>query len=248
MKLRKATYLIHRWLGLAVSLQLLAWSAGGFVFSILPLESVRGERDVGAAPFEPLSDAALAPLPDAVRRALASLRMTGTAAATVALMDRGVGPHWEARDADGRLLARLGALGGAPPALLSKEQAAAVATRDFASRAAIVRVRLIESDPPVEFREGALPAYVIELDHPKRPHIYVDARTGEVLARRNRAWRVFDFFWMLHTMDYSGRDDFNHPTLTAFSVLAMLTSGSGLGLWGWRAFSRARLRGRSAAG
>ena len=72
------------------------------------------------------------------------------------------------------------------------------------------------------------------LDHPKNPHYYVCPVTGEVLKRRNRPWRLFDFFWMLHIMDYRGRDDFNHLLLTSFSVLAILTSVSGMVLWSWR--------------
>ncbi|RMH10155.1 MAG: hypothetical protein D6695_11965, partial [Planctomycetota bacterium] len=96
------------------------------------------------------------------------------------------------------------------------------------------------SDPPIEYRSGPLPAYAVQLDHPKRPHIYIDARSGQITARRNRPWRIFDFFWMLHTMDYAGRDDFNHPLLTGFSVLAIASAGSGLALWGWRAMPRRR--------
>ncbi|MFX8028156.1 hypothetical protein ABTK68_19440, partial [Acinetobacter baumannii] len=30
---------------------------------------------------------------------------------------------------------------------------------------------------------------------------------GDVLEHRNKTWRLFDFFWMLHIMDYSGRQD-----------------------------------------
>lgn len=79
-----------------------------------------------------------------------------------------------------------------------------------------------------------MPVYRVVLDHPKQPHIYVCPITGEILKRRNKLWRIFDFFWMLHIMDYGERENFNHWLLTAMSVLAITTSTSGLILWWWR--------------
>ena len=42
---KRNAYLVHRWLGLIVGVQLLAWSFGGFTFSILNIENVRGNLD-----------------------------------------------------------------------------------------------------------------------------------------------------------------------------------------------------------
>ncbi|HEY5612201.1 MAG TPA: 2Fe-2S iron-sulfur cluster-binding protein, partial [Lysobacter sp.] len=52
--------------------------------------------------------------------------------------------------------------------------------------------------------------------------LYVSAQDGRILERRNDSWRVFDFVWMLHIMDYTGRQDFNNP------LVIMAASG---GLW-----------------
>lgn len=238
MKPRKGTYLAHRWLGLLISLQLLAWSVGGFVFSVLDIRAVRGELDSTYPTEVTLDREALALLPDPIRAALTQLAETSSIA-RLELLDRGLGPHWEARDASGALLARV-ATDGALAGPITLAEANVVAQRDFAHEARVTASNLIETDPPTEYRGRPLPAYRVELDHPTDPHIYVDASTGEITARRNRSWRVFDFFWMLHTMDYQGRDDFNHPLLTGASVLAVGTSASGIALWGWRAFSRIR--------
>lgn len=242
MKPRKSAYLAHRWLGLLVSLQLLAWSTGGFVFSILPLDLVRGEREIGSPPFDALSQGALDALPDPVRELALELKARHPDLASIALRDRGLGPSWEIQAADGTLIARVIDETGQTRPLLTPDEAATIAARDFLHDADVVETTLIESDPPIEYRSGPLPAYRVALEHSRRPHIYIDARSGEVTARRNRPWRIFDFFWMLHTMDYSGRDDFNHPLLTAFSLLAMATSATGLSLWGWRIVNRARAR------
>lgn len=238
MKPRKANYLIHRWLGLIVSLQLLAWSVGGFMFSVLEIENVRGERDVAAPPYEPIGRDAIDALPQSVRPVVAGLASRHPGLATVALIDRGVGPAWEVRSSSGELIARLDPASGEALSRITPDEARRIAERDFAHPDSIARVELLSADPPVEYRAGPLPAYRIEFDHPKRLHLYVDAQTGQVTARRNQVWRIFDFFWMLHTMDYRGRDDFNHPLLTTFSLLAIATSGSGVALWGWRAANR----------
>ncbi len=246
MKPRKSTYLIHRWIGLIVSLQLLAWSLGGFMFSILAIDNVRGERDIASPPCDPLSPTARDALPTPVRDALTTLGEAERDVGKVTLIDRGLGPTWEIRDIEEKLLLRVNTE-GKPLPRLSREQAEHVARREFQGSPAVRETTLIESNPPVEYRSGSLPAYLVELEHAKAPHLYVNARTGEIAARRNRVWRIFDFFWMLHTMDYQGRDSFNHLLLTAFSVLAILTSASGLSLWIWRAASRIKVhRSRKA--
>ena len=39
------------------------------------------------------------------------------------------------------------------------------------------------------------------------------AACGELLERRNDSWRWWDFFCMLHNMDYTKRTSFNHPLI-----------------------------------
>ncbi|QKK08426.1 MAG: PepSY domain-containing protein [Planctomycetota bacterium] len=232
MRPRKTTYLVHRWIGLFIALQLLAWSIGGFVFSVLDIRAVRGEHNSTMIEARPLDAAAV---PAHLREAVGAAGVC----TTLELIDRGLGPHWEARDVDGVLLVRMGS-DGSPAGPVTIEQAEAIAMDDFVHGSGVARSSVIEADPPVEYRGRPLPIYQIELDHASRTRIYVDAATGAITARRNRSWRLFDFFWMLHTMDYGGRDDFNHPLLTGASILAILASGSGLTLWGWRATSQIR--------
>jgi hypothetical protein len=234
MKPRKTTYLIHRWIGLAVCVQLLAWSAGGFIFSIFPIDNVRGKRDTLAVPFDPISAESVGRLPAPLREAVHTMLATGQQIGDISHHDRGIGPFWEVADTEGQFLARLRPSDGSTLPLISEDEAVQLAMRDFTHNASVSSVHLIETDPPIEYRSGPLPAYAVTLDHPKNPHIYISASTGKITARRNQSWRIFDFFWMLHTMDYTGRDNFNHLLLTSFSLLAMTTAGSGLILWAWR--------------
>jgi uncharacterized iron-regulated membrane protein len=132
---------------------------------------------------------------------------------------------------------------------ITEDQAVAIARADFEPDSGVTFVRYLDGDPPLEYRGGPMPVYQVQMDHPKQTRIYVSAVTGQVLKRRNEAWRWFDFFWMLHIMDYRQREDFNHPLLTTMSAMAILTSVSGIGLWWWRRPWRHRPRspGRRAA-
>lgn len=78
-----------------------------------------------------------------------------------------------------------------------------------------------------EYRGGIFPAYAVHLVTNGNLVIYVDASNGEVLSYRSDKWRIFDFLWMMHTMDYANRDNFNNWVLRIFAVLGLLTLFSG---------------------
>ncbi len=242
MKPRKATYLAHRWIGLVISLQLLAWSVGGFVFSVLDIDKVRGSTDARERVHGEISIESLPPLMQD------SLREQGVEnIGTATIIDRGLGAFWEIQSQDGSWIGRAN-LSGELTNIITPEQALEIADDDFLPDAPVKNIQLIEDNPPSEFRGGRLPVYQVAMDHPKNTRIYVDAATGRVMARRNRSWRIFDFFWMLHTMDYKERDNFNHPLLIVASVLAIGTSGTGIALWGWRATSKITRRRKNRTG
>ena len=234
MKPRKTTYIAHRWIGLIISLQLLAWSVGGLIFSVLDIDEVRGTNDARNQSFIALDQETLEALPPGIGQAIRALGAQEPA--SINLVDRGLGAFWEVRSSESELIARLYPSGEAS-GLITPEQAKFIALNDFKPEAAVRSVELIEDNPPGEYR-GPLPAYRVDLEHPKNPHIYVDAMTGQINARRNDAWRTFDFFWMLHIMDYKDRSNFNHPVLIIASVFAVAASGTGIALWGWRLIPR----------
>lgn len=233
MHWKKKSYWVHRWLGLLISLQLLAWSVGGLVFSLLDIEAVRGNRDRAAAAPTVIDprDAALTPeqAASAARRVLGDIEVTG-----LMLRSRRGRLVFEILGTERQPLAVVNANDGRVNTDVGAEQAGLIAVADFRSPAQVERVELIQDDAPLEYRGKRLPAYRVVLDHAKEPHIYVCAVTGEVLARRNRSWRIFDFFWMLHIMDYDQRENFNHWLLTVASTLAVATSATGILLWSLR--------------
>jgi len=230
---RKDYYWIHRWLGLIVGVQLLLWSAGGFVFATHDLEWVRGNEgrstsEVPSISFETVeispAQAAQATGLDAVEE----LRLR-------TLLDQQI---YEVRaDAQTWLI---DATSGEVISPISESMAIAIAQDDRASATTILDVSLVTENPEVEYRAKPLPAWRIVLGDEDNTHIYIHASSARIIARRNDAWRRFDFFWMLHTMDYWSRDDFNTPWLVGFASLALFSVLGGWWLWLLRFRNRRR--------
>lgn len=57
--------------------------------------------------------------------------------------------------------------------------------------------------------------------------LYIDAGTGITHGAKTDTWRLFDFFWMLHIMDYGERDDFNHALIIFAAAISSFIALSG---------------------
>lgn len=93
----------------------------------------------------------------------------------------------------------------------------------------IVSAELI-TDVPSEIRGRKPPLWRVEFDHWKRPTFYLSPVTGELLSWQHELWRVFDFVWMLHIMDYDERERVNNPLLHIFTSGAVAMALSGIWL------------------
>jgi hypothetical protein len=229
---------IHRWLGLFIGIQFLLWTVGGLYFSWVDLDAVHGDHLVRPAP--PVDLAGVTVTPAAALSALQAREALGRVTSVdlamvagrptyriVAAQQDGAGhAHKVRRFVD----ARSGAVRGP----LTRDEAVRVSQAAYTGTAPVSRVSLLTADSVSahhEFREQPLPAWAVRFGDGEGATAYVPAEVGQVLRIRNDKWRLFDFLWMLHTMDYQGRDDFNNLLLRAFSVLGLVTVASGLTLF-----------------
>jgi hypothetical protein len=93
-----------------------------------------------------------------------------------------------------------------------------------------------------EYR-GPLPAWRVSFDDLESTRIYVSADEARVAARRTGTWRVYDFLWSLHIMDWREHEDINNNWLRAAAGLALLMALGGVVLLPWR-MGWLRKRGR----
>ncbi len=84
--------------------------------------------------------------------------------------------------------------------------------------------RVIAESP--EYR-AALPAWRIAYADPDTTSIFVAADTGKITAVRTGTWRLYDFFWSLHIMDWKNHENFNTWWLLAFAVGGLILGLAG---------------------
>ena len=90
---------------------------------------------------------------------------------------------------------------------------------------------LIENVNPGEEYRGELPVYKVKTDTKDKINVYVGYMTGDIKSIRSDSWRVWDLMWSLHIMDYRERDNINNILLRILSILALVTSISGITLF-----------------
>ena len=222
---------IHIWLGWIVGIPLLVWTISGLVMVAFPIETVRGEHLLSEP--RPVALAAPAVVPPTGPRPVLSL----------SLEQRAIGPRWLVRFADGEVRMADTATGRVLPPLSAPEAVAEVQTR-YRGEARVAGVdRSPAEDPPVELRRP-IAAWRVSMSDGTR--FYVNAATGEIVARRTALWRFYDFMWGLHIMDPGTRDNFNNPWVRAFAGVAAVSVVLGLVLLPMT-IRRRRNRARAAA-
>lgn len=233
MRLSNIWTKIHKWIGLLIGIQVVLWVAGGLVMSWFPLNEVRGEHNI--AEPEPVRLSAgdmLVPI------GVILAKLDGASAEHVELRHFLAAPVYQVTlgEDEWRLYDARTAELLSP---LSEDIARRVALADFKGDAGVISARLLDQTND-EYR-GDLPVWQMLLDDDEDTHLYVSPQTGAVVARRNAVWRFYDFFWMLHIMDYKDRTNFNHPLIVWTSVIALLLSVSGIFLLFYR-FSKRDFR------
>ena len=218
---------LHKWAALVIGIQMLLWVAGGLVMSLFELDEVHGD----------LTKAAIEPKPLHWGRLVAMDSIVGQVSAPIAELAVSAGffgPQVQLTDTSGAVY-RFDAQTGEPLGAIDAVQALEIAEANYSGDGAgRIPIRVVQNS--TEHR-GRLPVWKVDFDDGAATTLYVAVDNGEVVTRRNRIWRIYDFAWMLHIMDYRERTDFNHPLLVWASALALLVALSGLYLIGvtpWR--------------
>lgn len=192
---------IHKWVGLAIGLQFLIWAISGTAMALLDMEQVAGgEMAETAAPSLPIDGVAW----PRIQRALA-----GEPISKLSLQALPQGQTLSLTTAQG---VRLFSAANGEPVAIDRRTAAAIASAAHPSAAAVSTVRPLR-ELNLAVREHQLPVWQVDFRDAANSSYYVSGTTGELLERRNDTWRWWDFFWMLHNMDYAERTSFNHPLI-----------------------------------
>ncbi len=132
---------------------------------------------------------------------------------------------------------------GEPLAALNEAQIADLAREMYQGNGAIAAITLLQQLPQ-EMGSAKVPMWQVVFDDNVATTLYITTQEGRLFKVRSDIWRFYDFFWMLHIMDYDERSDSHNPLLVAFSIFALLFAVSGLILL-FQVFKKRDFLGRS---
>lgn len=216
---------IHKWVGLILGLQFLLWALSGSVMALLDKDKVGGhDTDMAHAH----------PLPEGNLFAVSKLS-DGKGITSIVLRDLGAQPIYEVHASQGVKL--FDATSGER---VTVDEALASNVASMMNEAPVKQVIRL-SKPNLEARDHEGAMWRIDFTDAENSSAYVSAETGRFLVMRGDTWRTWDFFWMLHNMDYVNRKSFNHPLIIFLAFGVLWASGTGFYLL-FKSFSKADFR------
>jgi len=134
---------------------------------------------------------------------------------------------------------------GALVSPLDEATATEIAKYHFAGEAPVIKASLISSNPPMEIQTRHLPLWRIDFDDRFATSFYVDPYNGSLVTQRHQYWRIFDFMWMLHIMDYEDRSDAHNLLLITAQFTGLTFAITGLWLLFYSFSGRRRANGKT---
>ena len=210
----------HKYLSILISIQLLLWTISGIYFAFNQIELVRGEQYRLPQVFS-VDLSKVNVFLDSVK----SIQVARRFGEEILIVRNEAGTEY--LNLEGDALQKL-----------SREQATSIVST-VTSLTPLAVEEINDPEPGSEYRGRNLPLFkVITQDQENDEiNVYVDAISGQVVAIRSEQWRLWDLMWGLHIMDWETRDEINNWLLKLFSVLALISSLTGVFIflrWDWK--------------
>ena len=204
----------HKYLSFFISLQLFLWTISGIYFAFNKIELVRGEQYRLTESF-PVNFNEV----NFSRSDVYQIKAIKRLDEIIFVVNASKGTEY------------LNALGN-PVSKLNKSEVFEIVSSS-STLEPIDLEEITESSKGSEFRGRDLPLYkVISLnDKNKKINLYLNVFSGEITAVRSLQWRIWDLMWGFHIMDWQTRDKINNIFLKIFSILALVSSISGIMLF-----------------
>ena len=201
----------HKYLSFFISLQLFLWTISGIYFAFNKIELVRGEQYRLTESFPVNFNEVNFSISD-VYQIKAIKRLDEI----IFVVNANKGTEY------------LNAL-GTPVSKLSKSEVFEIVSSSSTLKP-IDLEEITESSKGSEFRGRDLPLYKVTSlnDKDKKINLYLNVFSGEITAVRSIQWRIWDLMWGFHIMDWQTRDKINNIFLKILSILALVSSISGI--------------------
>ncbi len=206
----------HKWIGLIVGVQALLWMISGLYMVIVPIDVIHGDH-LAHVFTEPLK-------PGATRIAQDKLAQLYPGITSVRVKNMLGKEVYEIRQ--GKDAALVDVTTGVKLSPLDRDTIMALAEESHVGEGSIRGIEWV-TKAPSEVGKRPVPLWAVHYEEAGDTTLYFSPHTGDLVARRHNLWRIFDFVWMLHIMDYDTRDDVNNTLLRIAALTGVLFALSG---------------------
>ena len=201
----------HKYLSFFISIQLLLWTISGIYFAFNKIENVRGEQYRAQTSSDYNFNKIEFEIPNAE-----SVNVKKRLGKTIIAASTKNGMRYFNEE------------GGALQKI-SVDEAKQLVSKQTSLKPMAVE-EIYTSEKGSEYRGRELPIYKVVTRNANDNEInaYLNIFTGEVVAIRSAQWRIWDLMWGFHIMDWQERDNIDNLLLKIFSILALVSSISGI--------------------
>ena len=201
----------HKYLSFFISIQLLLWTISGIYFAFNKIENVRGEQYRAQTSSDYNFNKIEFEIPNAE-----SVNVKKRLGKTIIAASTKNGMRYFNEE------------GGALQKISFDEAKQLVSKQTSLKPMAVEEI--YTSEEGSEYRGRELPIYKVVTRNANDNEInaYLNIFTGEVVAIRSAQWRIWDLMWGFHIMDWQERDNIDNLLLKIFSILALVSSISGI--------------------
>ena len=227
MTLHKTSRKIHKWLMLLLSIQFLIWSISGLYMVVFDIDYIHGDsvisEDKSVIDHQKINYSfsdLLIDYPSAKKVELSTFLGASVYRFTVESGQR----HYKVM---------LDSENGKKLPDINETMAIKIANYHYRGDAAIRDILLLTQNAPFELSSRYLPVWRVNFDDFASSTLYISVQSGKVVTKRHQFWRIFDWMFSFHVMDYEDEDPANSLLLWV-ALLSLLAVISGLVLTYYR--------------
>ena len=208
--MRKIIRLTHRYLSFFIAIQLLLWTVSGIYFAFNKIEVVRGEQY-----RLPLNFNAYLNNLNLVIKEASNIKVLNRLGEIIISANNGKNLYF---DLNGNRITKL----KLADSLKIVEQNTTLQP--------IESMQIDDNQIGSEYRGRQLQLHkvIAENSNKEKINVYVNPYSGEIVAIRSNQWRSWDLMWGFHIMDWNERDNIDNLFLKVFSILALVSSITGV--------------------
>ena len=202
---------IHKYLSFFISVQLLLWTVSGIYFAFNKIELVRGEQ----YRLTNFSDINLEEIDFDIPKT-SNLEIKKRLDKTILILFSD--DEITYLNSDGTSLDKI------------SPKMAKLLVKENTTLIPMMAEEITSQKKGSEYRGRTLPLMKVTSmnEKDKLINVYLNVYSGEITAIRSMQWKIWDVMWGFHIMDWQERDNIDNLFLKIFSILALISSITGI--------------------